>query len=448
MSWWRSLSRLLPMRRAELERQISLAPVDVVARPVIDHRGVPAAISLDGARAHWQVGDWKSLCEIEPDDIRHHPDKAKLALLAAAGHQQTGNLARTRELAQCAKSWGCEPALIAKVLIAGVHNTLGCASSALGNSEKASRHFQQSVGAVSGDKAVLINNRRFNELLRLGLLREAAERIDESISNISTVQHSARPDRNEIAILKSQIELLNHQLSLAQKRNQLYRQSPDQRADSAIDPARLRSQVRERSVSQLGQDLWVLERTAYKRNGYFVDFGATDGILLSNTYLLETEFAWTGICAEPNPRYFERLERNRSCVTVPACIGPKSGEILEFVLADEYGGFTKDMRADMHADKRAAYYADPSNRIRMKTISLHDLLVSVGAPKVIDYISVDTEGSELAILSTFPFEEWDVRMWTVEHNYTPARDQIRRLLTSHGYACVAAEWDDWYYKET
>jgi hypothetical protein len=47
----------------------------------------------------------------------------------------------------------------------------------------------------------------------------------------------------------------------------------------------------DKSRAQLRQDLFVLSETQYKRNGYFVEFGATTGIDLSNTYLLETEFS-------------------------------------------------------------------------------------------------------------------------------------------------------------
>ena len=61
------------------------------------------------------------------------------------------------------------------------------------------------------------------------------------------------------------------------------------------------------SRSQLGQELKVIKFYNSKKNGYFIEIGASDGIELSNTYLLETQYEWKGICCEPIPSRFEKL---------------------------------------------------------------------------------------------------------------------------------------------
>ena len=101
------------------------------------------------------------------------------------------------------------------------------------------------------------------------------------------------------------------------------------------------------------------------------------------------------------------------------------------------------MSEDSHAPKRDAYRND-GQAMEMTTISLDDFLTQNGAPKVIDYLSIDTEGSEYEILRTFPFDKWTVRFITVEHNYTPLRDAIRALLEPLGYVRTEAKFDDWY----
>jgi hypothetical protein len=84
---------------------------------------------------------------------------------------------------------------------------------------------------------------------------------------------------------------------------------------------------------------------------------------------------------------------------------------------------------------------------KVDSISLRDLLVQHSAPKVIDYISIDTEGSELEILRGFNFEEFDVKIITVEHNYTSRREQLQDLLIKNGFIRIFSEisnCDDWY----
>ena len=84
------------------------------------------------------------------------------------------------------------------------------------------------------------------------------------------------------------------------------------------------------SKSQLKQDIFALSETGFKKNGYFVEFGATDGVTHSNTYLLETKFDWKGIVAEPLKNKYSSLIKNRTCHVEDLCVWSESGKILEF----------------------------------------------------------------------------------------------------------------------
>jgi FkbM family methyltransferase len=85
----------------------------------------------------------------------------------------------------------------------------------------------------------------------------------------------------------------------------------------------------------------------------------------------------------------------------------------------------------------------------VQTISLDDLLEAHGAPQLVDYLSIDTEGSELEILRSFDFSRRAFAVITCEHNYTAAREQIHELLSSKGYRRKhqeLSEFDDWYVR--
>jgi hypothetical protein len=198
---------------------------------------------------------------------------------------------------------------------------------------------------------------------------------------------------------------------------------------------------------QLFQDLWVLWETNNKRGGYFVEFGVADGVFLSNTCLLEKEMGWTGIIAEANPAFTQSIRENRSCYVSNKCIFSRSGERIGFLPAKqgEFSRITSIVPDDSH-ERRGARAA---TEIFVETISLNDLLVEAKAPFNIDYMSVDTEGSELAILTGFDFDRWNVKLISVEHNRTAARESIHDLLISHGYSRKWPElsaFDDWYVR--
>jgi len=201
------------------------------------------------------------------------------------------------------------------------------------------------------------------------------------------------------------------------------------------------------SKSQIRQDLFALVATNFKRSGYFVEFGATDGYSLSNSYLLEKEFGWSGILAEPARMWHEELRVNRSANISTACIWGETGTKIEFSEASipELSTANKYMSSDSHANSRKI-----SESYLVDTISLNDLLVAFDAPAVIDYLSIDTEGSEFLILSNLDFSKWKFRVITVEHNYSEQRVEIYDLLASKGYRRVCTEvsqFDDWYLSE-
>lgn len=453
------LKRKLRKATKELHRlrkaQSQVLPTaNIPDAPVHAEAGLPSLEDQDDpalarAKRQWFFGEWEELIQVDREVLHGHPRRDRLALLVASAHQQLGDTQEARRYSRLALEWGCPPRILAQVLISGVHNTLGCAAALKGDDARRSRHFEAAIGAVGmQDPELLVHARSVREMARLGLLSQAMSLVERQLENSSNVMDRRRQEAGQ-TVLRTEVELLRHELSLAQRRGQLNigraegRRSDDVATLSA--PSMSREALERLSMSQLGQDLWVLEQVGYKKNGFFVEFGATDGVLLSNTWLLEKYFLWKGICAEPNPAFTTLLRENRSCIVSDACVGAKTGERVEFVLADAFGGMARYQSDDDHAEKRQAY-ADMGKTAVFETVSLDDLLQRSGAPVDIDYISIDTEGSELEIIETFPFNKWNVRLFTIEHNYTERRADIRRLMASHGYRCVEAQFDDWFFR--
>jgi hypothetical protein len=84
----------------------------------------------------------------------------------------------------------------------------------------------------------------------------------------------------------------------------------------------------ELSKSQFRQDLFALIELDFKKNGFFVEFGATDGVTLSNTFLLEKHFGYTGILSEPNPRQMGDIRNKRSSFIDENCVWKETGKIF------------------------------------------------------------------------------------------------------------------------
>ena len=200
------------------------------------------------------------------------------------------------------------------------------------------------------------------------------------------------------------------------------------------------------SYSQFLQDLWVTYELPQLRDGFFVEFGAANGVRSSNSCYLERELGWNGILAEPARVWRDALLAERRCFIDTRCVWTVSGERLVFNEASIALHSTIDAFSD--SDRLAHTRAD-GERYEVETVSLNDLLAHWKAPRRIDYMSIDTEGSELAILQAFDFDRHDVRLVSVEHNYTDKRQPLHDLLTSKGFRRKFEQLsnvDDWYVK--
>lgn len=203
-------------------------------------------------------------------------------------------------------------------------------------------------------------------------------------------------------------------------------------------------EIKDKSKAQLKQDLFVLLETSFMKNGFFVEFGATNGVDFNNTWLLEKEYEWNGILVEPAKFFHESLKKNRSCHIDYGCVWSTSNSFINFFedKAPSLSTINKFKNFDSHKREQSKIY-------QIETISLSDLLKKYNAPKKIEYLSIDTEGSEFEILNNFNFNKYEFKIITCEHNFNKNREKINNLLSKNGYIrkyVGFSDYDDWYVK--
>jgi len=193
-----------------------------------------------------------------------------------------------------------------------------------------------------------------------------------------------------------------------------------------------------KNYSQIKQDLKVLSFYNNKQNGYFIEIGANDGINLSNTYLLEKNYNWKGICVEALPDKFNDLVKNRKSININKAVYDKTGEILQFSSDDLLSGITD--KIDKHMDSKT------KQQISVETMTLNDILDQNNAPTFIDYISIDTEGSEFEIIKSVDLNKYKFGLMHIEHNFVePRRTEMKTYLLENGYLYKGPnEFDDEY----
>lgn len=199
-------------------------------------------------------------------------------------------------------------------------------------------------------------------------------------------------------------------------------------------------------------DQWVAEVFNYKKQGYFVEIGAANGYELSSCYALEKELDWDGVAVEPNSEFFKECKIHRknalnACVytydgTVEytECKGRIEGNPLTLGDSTGLSGITTHLR-EYHSE----YHNSHGVVVDKQSISPTTLLKSYNAPLVIDYVGLDTEGSEFEILNAWPWNDYIVRLISVEADHIDA-NIVTDFLNTKGYTKVKNPYCEQQYE--
>lgn len=203
--------------------------------------------------------------------------------------------------------------------------------------------------------------------------------------------------------------------------------------------------------AQLLQDLFAAFVVQKNYDNTFLEFGATDGKSLSNSFTLENELFWTGVLAEPDIQWFEALKNNRpKTKIISKCIWKASGEKINFFSSEQgvfstIDSFRYSDKASLPGNTQARNKSGKNYEV--ETISLNKVIEDEFNDISPSYISVDTEGSEFEILNSFNFSKYHPAVFTIEHNYTENLKKIDEVMNRNNYIRVfryLTVFDAWY----
>lgn len=165
-----------------------------------------------------------------------------------------------------------------------------------------------------------------------------------------------------------------------------------------------------------GQDAFVHQMFfPDKRDGVFVDIGAYDGVTWSNSLFFERELGWRGLCVEASPRryaLYRQSGRHAPCVNV--AVGDRDGE-AQFL--DVVSGLTMmNGLLENLAPSQRAFIAESGSPTEVVTVPLRRLdgLLREHGLTSVDFLTLDVEGAEAAILQSFDLDAFAVQVICLE----------------------------------
>lgn len=156
----------------------------------------------------------------------------------------------------------------------------------------------------------------------------------------------------------------------------------------------------------------------FGRSGYFVDLASHDAQIGSNTLSLERDYGWNGVCIEANSRFFWGLAYRKAKI-IGAVATKETNEPISF----------NEHSTDKTGMMDFAKPVGKENGHEYRGVALGDLLTHANAPPIMQYFSLDIEGSEDAVMQTFPWDKYTFYSITVER----PGPWLREELPKRGY---------------
>jgi len=176
-------------------------------------------------------------------------------------------------------------------------------------------------------------------------------------------------------------------------------------------PRQLTKPTPHEDASQFGQSMFVDRLLSGRRNGFFVECGAYDGEIYSNSLFFELKRNWTGLLIEANPEFHRALlDKNRRAYVLGSCLSTeRKPATVHMQPAGLFGGI-----ADKMHPSHLATFGNEKPNITVNCFPLNAIMAALGVSHV-DYLSLDVEGPELEILRTIDWTRLRIDVITVEY---------------------------------
>lgn len=340
---------------------------------------------LERSRDQWQSGDWPSLTKLNRETLQQHPDRAKLALLAAAGHLELDNPQSGEQFVRLAQDWGCSKKLISQILVSSVYHRLGRAALNLGQIQRALDHFKTAIamtnqrvdGAIWGEAIALREN------LRLGRQPQGVFFLEGLAPSIG---EDAPPESPDVGIT---------------------------------------------SYAQNFEDVMLWRALGRVKSGIYVDVGAQDPIVDSVSKAFY-ERGWRGVHVEPISAYAEALRHDRPDERViEAVLAAESGTQIFFMIPQTGLSTGSRVFAERHMQRGFEV-----QELTVRTSTLSAVFDEVGKLEI-QWLKIDVEGMEEVVLSGWgchTARPWVVIVEATEPNsQVPTHHKWEQQLQIRGY---------------
>lgn len=182
--------------------------------------------------------------------------------------------------------------------------------------------------------------------------------------------------------------------------------------------------------SQQGEDVYINNNYINKKvnEGIYIEMGACDGILCSNTKFFDEKYNFKGILIEPLTKFFTKLVKNRpGNLLFNYAIDYNKG-LTKFVGTSSTAGLSNTMESEFrnfHHGKQSDYL--------VKSVPLRDIIKKSNI-KYIDFMSIDVEGGELIVLETM---DWSIPVYIIiielDDRNNEKDEKCRNLLKEKGF---------------